>query len=514
MASAEFDDKSDEKRPTVQVGDPFTEKLLIEACLELMAKDVIIAIQDMGAAGLTSSSCEMADKGGVGITLDLDHVPQRETGMTAYEMMLSESQERMLMVLKPGSESDAEAIFKKWGLDFAIVGATTDTGRMIVTHHGKVEADIPVTTLANSAPVYERPWFPITPPRMILPEWVPAPNAILTTLKTLMSGPALSSRRWIWEQYDHMVMGDTVQRPGGDAAVVRVHGTQKGLALACDVTPRYVAADPVMGTKQAVVETWRNLTAVGADPLAITDNMNFANPERPEVMGQFVGAVKGMAEACSVLDYPVVSGNVSLYNETNGVGIPPTPAIGGVGLIPDVSRMADIKLKRENDLLIVIGREGGHLGQSLYQELATGELEGAPPPVDLADEIKAGRLVRALIREGKVTTVHDVSDGGLLVAIAEMALAGGMGAELFAYEGRLPVHAVWFGEDQGRYVLAVDPMQAEEVLERARLLALPSRIVARTGADAIGLKGEPALPLAELRAAHEAWLPTYMAALH
>ncbi len=514
MASAEFDDKSDEKRPTVQVGDPFTEKLLIEACLELMAKDVIIAIQDMGAAGLTSSSCEMADKGGVGITLDLDHVPQRETGMTAYEMMLSESQERMLMVLKPGSESDAEAIFKKWGLDFAIVGATTDTGRMIVTHHGKVEADIPVTTLANSAPIYERPWFPITPPRMILPEWVPAPNAILTTLKTLMSGPALSSRRWIWEQYDHMVMGDTVQRPGGDAAVVRVHGTQKGLALACDVTPRYVAADPVMGTKQAVVETWRNLTAVGADPLAITDNMNFANPERPEVMGQFVGAVKGMAEACSVLDYPVVSGNVSLYNETNGVGIPPTPAIGGVGLIPDVSRMADIKLKRENDLLIVIGREGGHLGQSLYQELATGELEGAPPPVDLADEIKAGRLVRALIREGKVTTVHDVSDGGLLVAIAEMALAGGMGAELFAYEGRLPVHAVWFGEDQGRYVLAVDPMQAEEVLERARLLALPSRIVARTGADAIGLKGEPALPLAELRAAHEAWLPTYMAALH
>ncbi len=514
MASAEFDDKSDEKRPTVQVGDPFTEKLLIEACLELMAKDVIIAIQDMGAAGLTSSSCEMADKGGVGITLDLDHVPQRETGMTAYEMMLSESQERMLMVLKPGSEPEAEAIFKKWGLDFAIVGATTDTGRMIVTHRGQVEADIPVTTLANSAPIYERPWFPITPPKMILPEWVPAPNAILATLKTMMSGPALSSRRWIWEQYDHMVMGDTVQRPGGDAAVVRIHGTHKGLALACDVTPRYVAADPVMGTKQAVVETWRNLTAVGADPLAITDNMNFANPERPEVMGQFVGSVKGMSEACRVLDYPVVSGNVSLYNETNGVGIPPTPAIGGVGLIPDVSRMADIKLKRENDLLIVIGREAGHLGQSLYQEIITGKLEGAPPPVDLADEIKAGRLVRALIREGKVTTVHDVSDGGLLVAIAEMALAGGMGAELFAYEGRLPVHAVWFGEDQGRYVLAVDPMQAEEVLERARLLALPSRIVARTGGNAISLKGEPPLPLPELRSAHEAWLPGYMAALH
>lgn len=418
------------------------------------------------------------------------------------------------MVLKPGSEAEAEAIFKKWGLDFAIVGATTDTGRMIVTHRGQVEADIPVTTLANSAPVYERPWFPIQPPKMILPEWVPAPNAILETLLTLMSGPALASRRWIWEQYDHMVMGDTLQRPGGDAAVVRVHGTQKGLALACDVTPRYVAADPAMGTKQAVVETWRNLTAVGADPLAITDNLNFANPERPEVMGQFVGAVKGMAEACSVLDYPVVSGNVSLYNETSGVGIPPTPAIGGVGLVPDVSRMADLKLKRENDLLIVIGREAGHLGQSLYQELITGKLEGAPPPVDLADEIKAGRLVRTLIREGKVSAVHDISDGGLLIAIAEMALSGGMGAELFAYEGRLPAHAVWFGEDQGRYVLSVDPMLAEEVLERARLLALPARIVARTGGEAIGLKGEPALPLSELRSAHEAWLPSYMAAAH
>jgi phosphoribosylformylglycinamidine synthase len=512
MASAEFDENSNEKRPTVQVGDPFTEKLLIEACLELMAKDAIIAIQDMGAAGLTSSTSEMADKGGVGITLNLDLVPQREEGMTAYEMMLSESQERMLMVLKPRAESEAETIFKKWGLDFAIIGATTDSGRLIVTHQGRTEADIPVATLANSAPLYERPWFPVQAPKPILPEWVPAPNAILDTLKALMGGPALSSRRWIWEQYDHMVMGDTVQRPGGDAAVVRIHGTQKGLALTCDVTPRYVAADPVTGTKQAVVETWRNLTAVGADPLAITDNLNFASPERPEVMGQFVGAIRGMGEACRVLDYPVVSGNVSLYNETNGVGIPPTPAIGGVGLIPDIAHMAGIALKREGELLILIGREQGWLGQSLYQELVTGKLEGAPPPVDLADEIKAGRLVRALIREGKVSAVHDVSDGGLLVAIAEMALAGGMGADLFAYEGRLPAHAVWFGEDQGRYVVSVDPMRAEEVMDRARLLALPGRIVGRTGGDAIALKGEPALPLADLRAVHEAWLPQYMAA--
>jgi phosphoribosylformylglycinamidine synthase len=527
MASAEFDDKSEEKRPTVQVGDPFTEKLLIEACLELMATDSIIAIQDMGAAGLTSSTSEMADKGGVGIDLNLDAVPQREANMTAYEMMLSESQERMLVILKPGREAEAEAIFKKWGLDFAVIGITTDTGRMIVKHKGKVEADLPVPVLANSAPMYERPWFHHVSPQPILPEWVKAPNCVLATLKEMMASPALCSRRWIWQQYDHMVMGDTVQRPGGDAGVVRVHGTNKALAVTCDVTPRYVAADPEMGTKQAVAESWRNLVAVGADPIAITDNMNFANPERPEIMGQFVGSVKGMGEACRVLDYPVVSGNVSLYNETNGVGIPPTPAIGGVGLIPDVSKMASLGLKREGDLLIVIGREKGWLGQSLYQQHAMGKLEGAPPPVDLADELKAGRLIRALIREssfatvgqsqiGAISAVHDCSDGGLLIAIAEMALAGGengegMGVELFPYEGRLPAHAIWFGEDQGRYVVSVDPAKAEEVLERARLLALPARIVGKTGGSAIAKPGAEPLPLTDLRAAHEGWLPRYMA---
>jgi phosphoribosylformylglycinamidine synthase len=510
MASAEFDDKSADKRPTVQVGDPFTEKLLIEACLELMATDAIVAIQDMGAAGLTSSTSEMADKGGVGIELDLDRVPQREAGMTAYEMMLSESQERMLMVLRPGREADAEAIFRKWGLDFAVIGRTTDTGRMIVSHKGAVEADLPVATLANSAPRYERPWVPTVPPRVILPEWVPAPNAILSTLKTLMGGAHLSSRRWVWEQYDHMVMGDTVQRPGGDAAVVRVHGTNKGIAATCDVTPRYVAADPVMGTKQAVVESWRNLIAVGADPLAVTDNMNFGNPERPEVMGQFVGAVQGMKEACEVLKYPVVSGNVSLYNETNGVAIPPTPAIGGIGLVPDLASMAGLALHAEGNLLVMIGREEGHLGQSLYQLAVTGKVEGAPPPVDLADEIKAGNLVRSLIREGKVGAVHDVSDGGLMVAVAEMALAGGVGVQLYPYEGRLPAHAAWFAEDQGRYVLEAAPELAEEIIERARLLALPARVVGRVGGDALTLKGEPALALPDLRSAHEAWLPGYM----
>ena len=512
MASAEFDDKSDEKRPTVQVGDPFTEKLLIEACLELMATDMIIAIQDMGAAGLTSSTSEMADKGGVGIELILDHVPQREANMTAYEMMLSESQERMLMILKPGRESDAEKIFTKWGLDFAVIGKTTDTGRMIVTHKGKVEADLPVPVLANSAPMYERPYFHPVPPAPVLPEWVPAPNSLTNALTTLMASPALASRRWIYQQYDHMVMGDTVGRPGGDAGVVRVHGTQKGIAATCDVTPRYVAADPEMGTKQAVVETWRNLCAVGADPIAITDNMNFANPERPEIMGQFVASVKGMGEACRVLDYPVVSGNVSLYNETNGIGIPPTPAIGGVGLVPDVSKIADIALKRDGDLLVVIGLERGWLGQSLYQGIIASKFEGAPPPVDLADELKAGRLVRALIREDKVSAVHDCSDGGLLVAVTEMALAGNLGVDLYPYEGTLPPHAVWFGEDQGRYVLSVSPAKAEEVLERARLLALPARVIGKVGGDAITIRGdEDPTPLAKLRSLNEAWLPDYMA---
>jgi phosphoribosylformylglycinamidine synthase len=510
MASAEFDEKSDEKRPTVQVGDPFTEKLLIEACLELMASDAIIAIQDMGAAGLTSSTSEMADKGGVGIELDLDHVPQREEGMTAYEMMLSESQERMLMILKPGREDEAEAVFRKWGLDFAVIGKTTDTGRMVVRHKGEVAADLPVPVLANSAPVYERPWVPTATPRIILPEWVPATNEILGTLTTMLAHPSLCSRRWIWEQYDHMVMGDTIGRPGGDAGVVRVHGTKKGIAVTCDVTPRYVAADPEMGTKQAVVETWRNLVAVGADPIAITDNMNFGNPERPEIMGQFVSSVKGMAEACRVLDYPVVSGNVSLYNETNGVGIPPTPAIGAVGLVPDVGKIADIRLKRDGDVLIAIGREQGWLGQSLYQQIVAGKLEGAPPPVDLADELKAGRLIRALIREGVTSAVHDISDGGLLVAVAEMALSGDKGVELFSYEGRLPTHAVWFGEDQGRYVVSVEPGRAEEVLERARLLALPARIVGRVSGQALALKGEAPVALDALRTAHEGWLPQYM----
>ncbi len=510
MASAEFDEASAEKRPTVQVGDPFTEKLLLEACLELMQEDAIVAIQDMGAAGLTSSSVEMADKGGVGIELDLDQVPTRETGMTAYEMMLSESQERMLMVLKPGAEPIAERVFRKWELDFAVIGRTTDTGKLVVRHGGAVHADIPLSALAHAAPVYERPWTLTPKPALVAAEDVPAPNSLLGALESLMGSPHLSSRRWIWEQYDHMVMADTVQRPGGDAAVVRVHGTEKGLAISCDVTPRYCVADPHEGAKQAVAECWRNLTATGADPLAITDCMNFGNPERPEIMGEFVEAVQGMAEACAALAFPVVSGNVSLYNETNGVAIAPTPAIGGIGLIPDIAEMATIALKRDGDALILIGREGSHLGQSLYQELATGKYEGAPPPVDLKAERRAGDFVRGLIRAGRPSAVHDVSDGGILVAVAEMALAGCCGVELDAAPAALHGHAVWFGEDQGRYVVAVAAGDAQRILREAAEAGIPARRIGKATGDALNLPAEAPLSLTSLRAAHEWWLPHFM----
>jgi phosphoribosylformylglycinamidine synthase subunit PurL len=512
MASAEFDEASEEKRPTVQVGDPFSEKLLLEACLELMREDVIVAIQDMGAAGLTSSSVEMADKGGVGIALDLDRVPTREAAMTAYEMMLSESQERMLMVLKPGAEEIAQRIFDKWELDFAVVGTTTDTGRLVVRHDGRTEADIPLSALAHAAPVYERPYTRKPPEPFVAPEDVPAPNSLLGALKVLMGSAALSSRRWIWQQYDHMVMADTVQRPGGDAGVVRVHGTNKGLAISCDVTPRYCAADAYEGAKQAVAECWRNLTAVGADPLAITDCLNFGNPERPEIMGEFVGAIDGMAQACTALAFPVVSGNVSLYNETNGIAIPPTPAVGGIGLIPDIAKMTTPALKNEGDVLILLGVATGHLGQSLYQELLQGATRGAPPPVDLDAERRVGDFVRRLIREARLSAVHDVSDGGLLVAIAEMVLAGGVGVGLNAPPDDLPAHAFWFGEEQGRYVVAAEPVLAALVLGEAAKTRLPARTLGVVGGDTLKLPGEAPLPLAALVLAHERWLPALMAA--
>ncbi|HEX2592217.1 MAG TPA: phosphoribosylformylglycinamidine synthase subunit PurL, partial [Rhizomicrobium sp.] len=395
MASAEFNEDSEEKRPTVQVGDPFTEKLLLEACLELMATDAIIAIQDMGAAGLTSSSAEMGDKGGSGIELDLDKVPQREANMTAYDMMLSESQERMLAVLKPGREAEAEAIFKKWELDFAVIGITTDTKRLVVKHKGEVVADMPITALSDEAPIYERP-YESQKPQVGNPVYDKS-KPVIASLQTILSSPDMASRRWIWEQYDHTVMADTVQVPGGDSAVVRVHGTQKALAITTDVTPRYCQADPYEGAKQAVAEAWRNITAVGALPLAVTDNLNYGNPQKPDIMWQIVAGVDGIGDACRALDFPVIGGNCSLYNETNGEAILPTPAIGGVGLMRDVTKMATVAFKREGDAILLIGDTKGHLGQSIYLREIEGREEGAAPHVDLKVERVVGDVVRKLI---------------------------------------------------------------------------------------------------------------------
>ena len=514
MASAEFSDDSEAKRPTVQVGDPFTEKLLIEACLELMATDAIVAIQDMGAAGLTSSSFEMASKGGLGVDLDLDRVPIREQAMTAYEIMLSESQERMLMVLKPGREAAARAVFEKWELDFAIVGRITDSKHMVVRHHGEVVVDVPIDPLAAASPEYDRPWLSTRRQPVVVADEVKAVPPI-EALKTLLSCPDLASKRWIWEQYDHMVMGDTIGPPGGDAAVVRVHGAGKAIAMTTDCTPRYCFADPVEGGRQAVVEAWRNLVAVGATPLAITDCLNFGSPEKPEVMGQFAGCLQGMADACRALEFPVVSGNVSFYNETNGVSIPPTPTIGGVGLIEDYERRASIALAADGEAVVLIGGDDdddGWLGQSLYLREICGREEGAPPPVDLAQERRAGELVRGLIASGEVTACHDVSDGGVLVAIAEMALAGNHGVSLtIVRPGASNLHAKLFGESQGRYLVAVPPARLTALVQRAGRAGILARVIGTTGGDRLTLGEGHSISLADLRELHEAWLPNYMA---
>ena len=512
MASAEFTDDSEEKRPTVQVGDPFTEKLLIEACLELMATDAIVAIQDMGAAGLTSSSFEMASKGGMGINVDLDKVPARETGMTPFEFMLSESQERMLIILKPGSEPQAEAIFKKWELDFAVIGHLTDTGRMVLRFNGEVVGDLPIDPLAQASPEYDRPWVP-TPKRDALGP-VNHPLTMTAALAKIIGSPDMASRRWIWEQYDHLVRGDTAQIPGGDAAVVRVQDhPKKALAMSVDCTPRYCFADPVEGGKQAVAETWRNITAVGARPLAITDNMNFGNPERPDIMGQFVGAVQGIREACLALDYPVVSGNVSLYNETNGKGILPTPAIGGVGVLDDVATMATLAFKLPGEAVILLGETKGHLGQSIYLREILGREDGPPPPVDLTAERRNGDFVRAQISAGTLSAVHDLSDGGLLPALAEMGLASGIGASI-----ELPANnatggdafGAAFGEDQARYIVTCPVSGAETLLLAAKAAGVPARRIGLTGGAELTIAGHGAISLADLRKRHEGWLPAYM----
>ncbi len=500
MASAEFDDNADEKRPTVQVGDPFTEKCLLEACLELMATGAVIAIQDMGAAGLTSSSVEMGAKGDLGIELDLDHVPCREAAMTAYEMMLSESQERMLMILRPEMEKASHAIFKKWGLDFAIIGKTTDTLRFVIKHQGEVKADLPIKQMGDEAPEYDRPW--VEPKKPAALGEVPAPADLKAALLKITGSPDMCSRRWVWEQYDSLIQSNSAQIPGGDAGVIRIKD-KKAIAVSSDVTPRYVEADAYEGGKQAVAECWRNLTAVGADPIAITDNLNFGNPERPEIMGQFVLALKGIGEACTALDFPIVSGNVSLYNETNGQAILPTPTIGGVGLMADWTKMATVRFKNEGDVILLVGGHGSHLGQSIYLREVLGREAGPPPPVDLALEKRNGDFVRNLIKSSQVTAVHDISDGGLASAVIEMSLASGLGAELNVSD-----HKQLFGEDQARYVVTCSAEQAVTIIAQAQNIVIAQ--IGKVAGKKLKL-GTTQISLRELRHAHESWFPAFMA---
>ena len=436
--------------------------------------------------------------------------------MTAYEIMLSESQERMLMVLKPQAMEQARAIFEKWELDFAEIGRLTDTGHLVLKKNGKVEADMPVAPLVDKAPVYQRPWVPTPEQPVIVASKVPAPQDLMAVLKQLVSAPDLASKRWVWEQYDHLVMGHTVQRPGGDAAVVLIPAGKNGavgkkaLAMSSDCTPRYCQADPKTGGAQAVAESWRNLTAVGAKPLAVTDNMNFGNPQRPEIMGQFALAIEGMAEACIALDYPVVSGNVSLYNETNGKGILPTPTIGGVGVIADVTKSPKVAFKSAGDSIYLIGETAGWLGCSVFLREIHGREEGAPPPVDLAAERRNGDFVRNLIERGLISACHDVSDGGTLVAIAEMAMASGIGADLLARPKESPDHAFWFGEDQARYVLTVRQADVQVLELQAKEMGIAFRYLGKTGGTDLTLAGAGAISVSELKSAHEAFFPKLM----
>lgn len=510
MASAEFGDDIDEKRPTVQVGDPFTEKCLLEACLELMKTGAVIAIQDMGAAGLTCSAVEMGASGNLGVELNLNNVPVREERMTPYEMMLSESQERMLMVLDPSKEEVASKIFEKWGLDFAIVGVTTDDLRFRIMFDGEEVANLPIKELGDEAPEYDRPWTeppkPAPIPEVKLPKGQDATDLIVK----LIGSANGSSRRWVYEQYDTYIQGNSAQRPGGDAGVVRVpdrdgNDTKKALAFSSDVNPVYCEADPYEGGKQAVAEVWRNLSAVGAEPLASTDNLNFGNPERPEIMAQFVHAIKGIGEACRALNFPIVSGNVSLYNETNGVGILPTPTMAGVGILPDVDQMATVAFKNDNDAVLLVGGHGSHMGQTMALRELTGGDFGPPPSVDLELEKKNGDFVRDIIRKGLVTACHDISSGGLGVAVAEMAIKGNIGASI-----TLPGDAATalFSEDQARYVITCTREQRDAVLDTAEKAGIEIEAIGKTGGN--NLEAGGTISLETLREAYEGWFPEFM----
>ena len=517
MASAEFDDEAEAQRPTVQVGDPFTEKLLLEACLELMQKDAIISIQDMGAAGLTSSSVEIAAKGKIGITLDLDHVPQRETNMVPYEIMLSESQERMLMILKPGKEDEAKAVFDKWDLDFAVIGRTTDTQTLVLNMYDKCWCDIPVPPLVDEAPEYKRPLSLRGVDPTIDADDFPLPEGrVVDCLKAILGNSEACSKAWIYEQYDPLVRGETKAGPEkAAAAIVKVHENGKGIVTSSDCNPRYCYADPYEGGKQAVAESWRNITACGGTPLAVTNNLNFGNPEKPEIMGEFAGAIDGMREACKTLNYPVVSGNVSLYNETNGEAILPTPVIGGVGVIDNVDNALTIAANTPDLDILVIGGAGTNVSQSLYLRHVFGAELGAPPAVDLSVEKRNGDFIRNTFREGLMSgqqyihACQDISDGGMLTALAEMLMAGKVGADISEYATENFSAASFFGEDQSRYLLLMK--NSEALIQNAEMMGIQVTSIGKTIAEPkLIITEEQTVTVDELREFYEGWFPLLM----
>ena len=512
MASAIFDDKIEEKKPTVQVGDPFTEKLLLEACLELMKEDSIISIQDMGAAGLTSSSVEMASKGKLGIELDLSKVPCREEKMTPYEIMLSESQERMLIVLENGKEQKAKQIFDKWNLDFAVIGKTTNTKNLELVFNKKKVAEIPIDYLAENAPVYDRKWK-----KAKLPQKINYPKDIFKSLKLdsslikILSNPNVCDKKWIWEQYDHTVMGDTIQKPGGDSGVVRVHGTEKAIAASVDSSATYCFAHPLTGGKQVVCESWRNLISVGASPIAITNCLNFGNPEKTKNMGEFVECVAGISEASKYLNFPVVSGNVSFYNETKDKGIKPTPSIGGIGLLNNYKNMLTMNLKNEGNILLVIGKTEGHLDQSIFSRIVLLENKGPPPEVNLFNEKNNGETILKLSNKNLVVSCHDISIGGILTALSKMCIKGDKGAKINSQLKLLNKFNYFFSEDQGRYNIEIQKQNLDmvkKILDENSVYFDELGLVTK---DNLEFKDDLNISIKELGKKYKSWLENYMA---
>ena len=509
MASAEFDKNAEAKKPTVQIGDPFTEKLLLEACLELMKDDSIISIQDMGAAGLTSSSVEMASKGNLGIEINLNKIPCREDKMTPYEMMLSESQERMLLILNSEKVENAEKIFIKWGLDFSVIGKTTNTKNLVLNFDGEEVANLPVNSLSNNVPIYDRKWKKnVTSIKKNLPIDFKS-FKILESLKKILMSPNNAEKSWVWEQYDHTVMGDTIQKPGGDSAVIRIHGKNKGIAITVDSSAHYCLANPVAGGKQVVSEAWRNLISVGANPIAITNCLNFGNPEKDKIMGQFIECIDGISQACTYLDFPVVSGNVSFYNETQNKAILPTPTIGGVGLLKNLNTMMTKNIKEVGSYILVIGKTLGHLYQSEFLREVVGIKDGPPPEVNLFNEKNNGLLVQALISKKLLNSVHDISSGGILIALSEMCISGNIGAKIKIPNDKISPHEYLFGEDQSRYLIEVNEKNKKEVSKILEKNSIYYDTIGKTQKDSLNLDKEFNIKLSDLKKLNTSWFKDY-----